>query len=65
MDRDYRFMGARGLSVVDYCVSTPDIFESKDEFIVSNFTTYSDHAQLHVQLKAGNFNITFGEFKNI
>jgi hypothetical protein len=44
MGRDDTFMGARGLSVVDYCVSTPGIFELIDKFIVSNFITYSDHA---------------------
>lgn len=44
-------MGARGQSVVDYCISTPDIFHITEQFIVSSFTVFSDHAPLHIQLK--------------
>lgn len=35
MDRDYTFMG-----VVDYCISTPDVFHITEQFIVSNFTRF-------------------------
>ena len=38
------------MSVIDYFISTPDIFQIVDQFIVSNFTVYSDHAPLHVKL---------------
>ena len=51
LDRDYTFMGARGLSVVDYCISTPNVFHLIEKFIISNFTTFSDHAPLHLQFK--------------
>lgn len=43
MDRDYTFMG-----VVDYCISTPDVFHITEQFIVSNFTVFSDHSPLHI-----------------
>ena len=52
MDSDFSFMGARGCSVVDYCISTPDIFNLIDKFIVSSFTTWSDHAPLHLQIQS-------------
>ena len=42
--------GLKGLSVIDYFISTPDIFQIVDQFIVSKFTVYSDHAPLHVKL---------------
>lgn len=51
LDRDYTFCGGRGLSVVDYFISTPDIFDITEKFIVSSFTTFSDHAPLHVELQ--------------
>ena len=35
----------QGMSVIDYFISTPDIFHIVDQFIVSNFNVYSDHAQ--------------------
>ena len=38
------------MSVIDYFISTPDILQIVDQFIVSNFTEYSDHAPLHVTL---------------
>ena len=44
------FAGSKGMSVIDYFISTPDIFQIVDQFIVSNFTVYSDHAPLHVKL---------------
>ena len=50
-DRDYTFMGARGLSEVDYCISTPNVFHLIEKFIISNFTTFSDHGPLHLQFK--------------
>ena len=51
LDRAYSFIGARGLSVVDYCISTPNVFHLIEKFIISNFTTFSDHAPLHLQFK--------------
>lgn len=52
MDRDFTFMGSRGLSVVDYCLLSPDIFGLIEKFQVANFTMYSDHAPLHLQILA-------------
>ena len=40
LDRDYTFMGARGLSVVDYFISTPTVFHLIEKFIISNFTFF-------------------------
>ena len=51
LDRAYSFIGARGLSVVDYCISTPNVFHLIEKCIISNFTTFSDHAPLHLQFK--------------
>ena len=57
LDIGYTFMGARGLSVVDYCISTPNAFHLIEKFIISNFTTFSDHAPLHLlRLKQANVN---------
>ncbi|XP_056017143.1 uncharacterized protein LOC130053726 [Ostrea edulis] len=53
MDNDYTFVGPRGMSVVDYVITSPDVFPSIDQFIVSNFTMYSDHAPLHIRIKSG------------
>lgn len=52
MDKDYTFVGPRGMSVVDYVITTPDVFSKIDQFIVANFTMYSDHAPLHIRLKS-------------
>lgn len=51
MDKDYTFVGPRGIRVVDYVITTPDVFSKIDQFIVANFTMYSDHAPLHIRLK--------------
>lgn len=40
MDRDYTVMGARVLSVDDYCISTPDVFYITEQFIVASFTVF-------------------------
>ena len=45
-DRDYTFMGARGLTVIDYC-----IFYLIEKFIISYFTTFSDDAPSYLQFK--------------
>lgn len=45
-------MGSRGLSVVDICLSSPDIFGLIKKFQVASFTMYSDHAPLHLHLWA-------------
>ena len=49
-DDDFTFAGSKGMSVIDYFISTPDIFHIVDQIIVSFFTVYSDHAPLHVKL---------------
>ena len=49
-------MGTGGFSLVDYCISTPIILENVDKFIVASLTTWSDHAQLHLQFHT--FNIS-------
>ena len=56
MDRGFSFIGTRGFRLVDYCISTPDILEKVDKFIVASFTTWSDHAPLHLQFHT--YNIT-------
>ena len=56
MDRDFSFIGARGFSPVGYCVSRLDILKKVDKFIVASFTTWSDHAPLHLQFHT--YNIT-------
>lgn len=50
MDRDSTFMESRGLSVVDYCLSSPDISGLIEKFRVANFTMYSNPASLHLQI---------------
>ena len=55
MDKDFTFVGPRGMSVVDYLISSPDVFKLIDQFIVSNFNMFSDHAPLHIRLKSGNY----------
>ena len=55
MDKDFTFVGPRGMSVVDYLLSSPDVFKLIDQFIVSNFNMFSDHAPLHIRLKSGNY----------
>lgn len=52
MDKDYTFVGPRGISVVDNVITTPDVFSKIDQFIVANFTMYSDNAPLHIRLKS-------------
>lgn len=49
IDKDYTFVGPRGMIVVDYVihVSTPDVFLKTEQFIVANFT---DHAPLYIRL---------------
>ena len=48
---DFTFSGSRGMSVIDYLLTKPENFDDIDKFVISNFTTFSDHAPLHVQLK--------------
>lgn len=47
---DYTFNGARGMSTIDYLLSTPNLFDIFCKFIICNFTTFSDHAPLHIEL---------------
>ena len=53
MDKDYTFFGPKGTSVIDYVITSPNVFPSIVQFIVSNFTVYSDHAPLHVRIETG------------
>ncbi|CAG2245999.1 unnamed protein product [Mytilus edulis] len=48
---DYTFCGSRGMSVVDYLLAPYDFLHIIDQFIVCNFTSFSDHAPLHVRLR--------------
>jgi hypothetical protein len=40
--------------VIDYLISTIDLFNYVDKFIISNFNEYSDHASLHVEFLVRN-----------
>jgi hypothetical protein len=46
----FTYHGPRGLSVIDYLLSTPDMFKYFTKFVVSDFNEYSDHAPLHLEL---------------
>ncbi|CAG2187071.1 unnamed protein product [Mytilus edulis] len=48
---DYTLCGSRGMSVVDYLLAPYDFLHIIDQFIVCNFTSFSDHAPLHVRLR--------------
>ena len=48
-DDDFSFAGSKGMSVIDYFISTPDIFHIVDQIIVSIFTVYSDHVKLMIR----------------
>ncbi|CAG2215755.1 unnamed protein product [Mytilus edulis] len=48
---DYTFCGSRGMIVVDYLLAPYYFLHIIDQFIVCNFTSYSDHAALHVRLR--------------
>ena len=48
---DFTFNGARGLSTIDYLLTTSNMFRYIEKFIVGNFTTFSDHAPLHIGFK--------------
>jgi hypothetical protein len=52
-DKDYIFLGHKGTSVIDYVITSPNVFPSIVQFIVPNFTVYSDHAPLHVRIETG------------
>ena len=43
---DFTFAGSRGLSVVDYLITSAEMFQFIPSFVVSDFNTYSDHAPL-------------------
>ena len=51
---DYTYCGATSLSVIDYLISTIDLFNYVDKFIISNFNEYADHASLHVEFLVRN-----------
>ena len=48
--KDFTFCGPRGLSTIDYLLSTADMINFVEKFIVCNFITFSDHAPLHIEL---------------
>ncbi|CAC5405072.1 unnamed protein product [Mytilus coruscus] len=47
---DFTFCGMNGVSVIDYLLVPVSLFPIVRQLIVSNFTTFSDHAFLHIQL---------------
>ncbi|CAG2220269.1 unnamed protein product [Mytilus edulis] len=47
---DFTYCGPIGMSVLDYFIVPSFYFPNINQFIVSNFTTYSDHAFLHLEL---------------
>ena len=47
---DFTFSSASGLSVIDYVLCSADMIECVQEFIISSFNEYSDHAPLHLVL---------------
>ncbi|VDI05178.1 Hypothetical predicted protein [Mytilus galloprovincialis] len=47
---DFTFCGANGMSVIDYLLVPVSLFPIVRQLIVSNFTTFSDNAFLHIQL---------------
>ena len=51
LSNDFTYSGPRGMSVIDYLLAKPINIEKVLKFITSNFTTYSDHAPIHVQFK--------------
>lgn len=51
MDKDYIFVGLRGMSVVDYVIIIFDVFLKIDQFIVVNFIMYFDYVFFYVRLK--------------
>ncbi|CAC5374325.1 unnamed protein product [Mytilus coruscus] len=51
MANDFTFCGSRGMSVVDYLIVLFDYFHIVNQFIVSNFAAFSDHAPLHIRLQ--------------
>lgn len=48
---DFTFNGTNGMSTIDYLIANPVLFPHIKTFIVCNFTEYSDHAPLHVELR--------------
>lgn len=51
----YTYCGPAGCSVVDYIITTPDIFHCVTKFITCGFNTFSDHAPLHFVLSCNVF----------
>ncbi|CAG2208547.1 CALM [Mytilus edulis] len=47
---DFTYCGPIGMSVLDYFIVPSFYFPNINQLIVSNFTTYSDHAFLHLEL---------------
>ena len=48
---DFTYCGANGMSVIDYLILPTSLFPTVRQFIVSNLTTFSDHAFLHIQIQ--------------
>ncbi|VDI13071.1 Hypothetical predicted protein [Mytilus galloprovincialis] len=55
---DFTFCGSRGMSVVDYLIVPFDYFHIVEQFIVSNFTSFSDPAPLHIRLQCKTLSYT-------
>ncbi|KAK3084635.1 hypothetical protein FSP39_016616 [Pinctada imbricata] len=47
---DFTYCGPNGCSVIDYVLTTQDMFHCVNKFIIANFNTYSDHSPLHIEL---------------
>ncbi|CAC5379506.1 unnamed protein product [Mytilus coruscus] len=58
LSNDYTYCGPKSFSVIDYFLTTVDLFRIIDKFIVSSFTQFSDHANLHLEIKIRNVNFT-------
>ena len=54
MDKEFTFVGPRGMSFADYFVSS-NVFRLFDPFIASNFNMFFDHTPLRIRPKSGNF----------
>ncbi|CAG2192026.1 unnamed protein product [Mytilus edulis] len=58
LSNDYTYCGPKSFSVIDYFLTTVDLFSTIDKFIISSFTQFSDHASLHLEIKIKNVNFT-------
>ena len=47
---DFTYCGPKSYSVIDYLITSPDLFPIIDTFIISSFNQYPDHTSLHVEI---------------